>query len=216
MRPRACWRLARMSFRAGRVAEAWAKIDRLRLEHPESIFAEESLRFRLREQGAGALPWLLKVVAQEQAGISSEALYWVAWVQRPQDLEAASHSLSQLWSRWPESPRADDALWLLSQIQRERGEWLEALSSLEQLTENFGDRGLWLGSLRSLYADDAWYWMGAISLHGLRDQARAKAAWELLLEEAPGSPWISKAKRALKQLPSPDPSQLKPSYRGAP
>ena len=85
----------------------------------------------------------------------------------------------------------DDVYWLQADLQIKQGHFDVALSSLQNILDQFGD---------DILADDAFFLQGDLYENQLRDKTKAMAIYQEFLTRFPGSVYVAEARKRFRTL----------------
>lgn len=180
--------------RSSRNREALAQLDSI--TDPSNIAARaayQRARIVMSTAGAAAAMPALRGVAQRFAGDrenASAALYLLADLSTDAgDEDAAAAAYRELYSKYPQSSRADDARFRAAILDLARGRSRPAAAALDSLV------ALFPGSSERTAAR---YW-AARAWESVGEKARSKQAWEAILAEQPASYYGIVSARRLKR-----------------
>ncbi|MDN4165593.1 tetratricopeptide repeat protein [Cytophagales bacterium LB-30] len=108
-----------------------------------------------------------------------------------QDYRSAKDTLEYLVKTKPTHNVADEAYWLLADIAKKEGDFLQAITYLQEITTHFS---------YDILADDALYTIGVIQQEYLKEDAQAMQSFEKLLFEYPGSMFVEEARKRFRTL----------------
>ncbi len=172
--------LAEIDYIAGRFDSATQKLARITV-NLKADYASDALRLAafLEENAASAPDALRKFAGAEflaRQGKNSQAI-------------AVLLSIIQAY---PQAPLVDDALMRVGELQASAGFFREAADAYERLLAEFRDR--------STELDRAEFALAEVYQYGLRDPARAQAAYERLLTDQPKSILADRARQRIRQM----------------
>ena len=144
----------------------------------------------------------LKAWQTEGMEIAAEARWWHAHlsIYGYGNLKAARSILRGLVTAYPEHDRIDDALWLLGDIYRRQGAWIEARHICRTLAQFRREHGWAIGSERGRFADDAALLLADIDAFILKKPMAAVRGYEHFIAYFSDSVLLVHARLALAEV----------------
>ncbi|GAA5033911.1 hypothetical protein GCM10011506_26730 [Marivirga lumbricoides] len=105
--------------------------------------------------------------------------------------DEAVQKLNEMLIEFSEHPIKDDALKLLAKIKTEQGKYQEAIDNLDEIVNEMP---------YDILTDDALFEMATIYEQYLKDEAKAKALYQQLLTDFPGSIYVAEARKRFRSL----------------
>jgi tetratricopeptide (TPR) repeat protein len=109
---------------------------------------------------------------------------------KPRESDQLLDSISRAF---PQSALQDDIAMLRAQVAMEEHRWGDAISLLELIIKKYGE---------DVLGDDAAFKLADIYQYRLREPGKAKAAYELLITQYPGSTYVQEARKQYEKLNS--------------
>lgn len=103
----------------------------------------------------------------------------------------ALDSLQKLKDEFPEHPLVDEILYRQAKLKIEMGEFLEAISILQNVVDNYGE---------DILGDDALFLIGTIYENQLNEKATAKEIYKAFLTRYPGSNKAAESRKRFRIL----------------
>ena len=142
------------------------------------IALQQAVQLAIHAERTTVHQWLgaeLLKLSQNKDELGAESLWLYARLQVDGvgDYAEARRSLRQLYRRYGDSPRRDNALWYLADIYRAIGAWKHAHKTYAILAQHRVERGWFIGSLRSPYTAKAALFKADIEAYVFLDYASA-------------------------------------------
>jgi tetratricopeptide (TPR) repeat protein len=103
----------------------------------------------------------------------------------------ALDSLKKLKDEFPNHPIVDEILYRQAKIKMEMGDFIEAVSLLQNVVDNFGE---------DILGDDALFLIGMIYEDQLNEKEKAKEIYQSFLGKYPGSNKAAEARKRFRRL----------------
>lgn len=175
------YRSARLSFYQGNFAYAKSQADVLKASTSQLI-ANDALNLSL----------LISDNLQSPTDSSALKMYADAEMLQFRNLSAqAIVKLDSIDIAFPNNSLADDILMAKSKIWIKNNDISNAIAALKTLSEKHST---------SIWADDALFTLGNLYENNLKDQEQAKAVYQKLINDYPGSMYTTEARKRFRKL----------------
>lgn len=192
---RAMSRAARMLEDEGQRGRAFALRRELTSRYPDTGAAERALRQITRrlvdaEGPEAAAAQMLEIAGEVEGRDLEDYLYLELGKLRREHLDdpyGAIEAFERVIALDMRGTLADDAIWEIANIHRERKEWGPALRQLDRLVKGYHEKSWFIGDYNSEYADEACFDSGLIYRDELQDYDNAAKYFERFIREFPHS-----------------------------